>query len=87
MPTVKRSRVLQKLKHLDDAVSDLRNAILESPVVGNTWNLYAMNPEEYVKEFVHVDPDELAKQLGAVRAMINEVSKLKSVREEKLHRD
>ena len=87
MPTVKKNYVIQKVKKLNEAIDNLKKVLLNTPATGDNWDSLALNPEEYANNFVNIDPDDLTKEIGAIRAMLTEIHKLKNHSEPKLHKN
>ena len=86
MPVVRKSNAQKHLSQLNESVNTLRKVLEGSEPNPNTWDIFALNEDDYSRDFMHIDPTDLGYALSALEGVIKELRKTKSLQAERLHR-
>lgn len=60
MPILYKTKVIQRIKELDEFHNRLRNVLLKEPPA-DIYDAYAQNPEDFKRDFVQLDFDEIER--------------------------
>jgi len=85
MPIVRKSKTDHHLEQLEERIEKLKLVMHGSEPNPNLWNLYALNENDYKRDFSEIDQSDLSIALGDVENAIKELKKAKTIKAEKLH--
>lgn len=85
MPIVRKSKSDHHLNQLEDRINKLKLIMQGVEPNPSLWNLYALNENDYKRDFSEIDSSDLSIALGDIENAIKELKKLKTLKAEKLH--
>ena len=85
MPIVRKSKSQQHFKRLQARVEVLSKVMQGVEPNRGLWNFYALNEEDYIRDFVEVDQAELSLALDDLTSAVKALKKTKTLQADKLH--
>jgi len=85
MPIVRKSKATHHLEQLKERIEKLKQVMHGTEPNAGLWNLYALNENDYKRDFTEVDQSDLAIALGDVENAIRELKKARTLKAEKFH--
>ena len=86
MPIVKRSDVDRHLKELRKRVAELEKCLVGEEPNTNLSDHYALNPDDFKRDFVTIDKEGLEYALDDLATVIKVIKRLPKQKAPKLHR-
>lgn len=85
MPIVRKTVASKHLKHLKERLKTLESELQGSTPNENIWNQYSVSAEDYRRDFVEIDSDDLSYALSDLEASIKVLKKVNTLKASKLH--
>ena len=85
MPIVERAASKQHVKNLMDRVEHLREVLEGKEPSLNIWSNYALNEKDYLRDFVHIEEEDLTYAISDLEGILKLLKKAKTLKADKLH--
>jgi deoxyribodipyrimidine photolyase-like uncharacterized protein len=87
MPIARKSKADHQLRQLEHRIKKLKLVMQGKEPNSSLWNFYALNENDYKRDFTEIDQSDLSVALGDIETAIKELKKVKTLKADKLHRD
>lgn len=86
MPIVRKKVAEKHLKRFDERVSALRAVLSGTEPNENLADLYALNMDDYKRDFVEINAEDLAYAIADIQTSAKELKKAGALKADKLHK-
>jgi len=86
MPIVRKTTVLRHIEDLETRLEDLKKAISGNNSEHANWDQHSLSVDDFRRDFVYIEPDDLDYAITNMRSQINVANKLKKHKEAPLHK-